>query len=60
VSWRDRAGAVVAVVLAPVAAQIPRWVTLGATGAVVLWMGATVEQRMTQVREAREHLDELG
>lgn len=36
----------------PVAAQLPRWVTIGAVGLLLLWLGATAEHRLTQLRDA--------
>jgi hypothetical protein len=36
--------------LAPVAAQLPRWLVIGTIGAVLLWLGATAERRILQLR----------
>ena len=43
----------------PVAAQLPRWVTIGAVGLLLLWLGATTERRLTQLRELRRRLQDL-
>lgn len=43
----------------PVAAQLPRWVTIGAAGLLLLWLGATTERRLTQLRGLRQHLQDL-
>jgi hypothetical protein len=40
--------------VAPTAAELPRWIPLGAAGLLLLWFGATAERRLTQVRHARE------
>jgi len=45
--------------VAPVAAQLPRWVTIGAAGLLLLWLGATTERRLTQLRELRRRLQDL-
>lgn len=45
--------------LGPVAAALPRWLTIGAAGALLLWMGATADRRLEQVRRARARFDEL-
>jgi hypothetical protein len=37
--------------VAPVAAQLPRWVTIGAAGLLLLWLGATAERRLARLRE---------
>jgi hypothetical protein len=44
--------------VAPVAAQLPRWVTIGAAGLLLLWLGATAERRLARLRELREQLKE--
>jgi hypothetical protein len=44
--------------LAPVAAQLPRWVTIGAAGLLLLWLGATAERRLARLRELREQFKE--
>jgi len=43
----------------PVAAQLPRWVTIGAAGLLLLWLGATAERRLTQLRELRQRFQDL-
>jgi hypothetical protein len=47
-------GAALAVIgldtLLPVAAQVPRWVVLAAAGVLLLWLGATAEHRLAQLR----------
>jgi uncharacterized membrane protein AbrB (regulator of aidB expression) len=39
----------------PVAAQLPRWATIGAAG-LLLWLGATAERRLARLRELRRRL----
>jgi len=46
-------------VLLPVAARLPRWVTIGAAGLVLLWLGATTDRRLTQLRGLRQRLQSL-
>src|SRR5215211_1865956 len=43
----------------PVAAQLPRWATIGAAGLLLLWLGATAERRLAQLREVRQRLQGL-
>jgi hypothetical protein len=43
----------------PVAAQLPRWATIGAAGLLLLWLGATAERRLAQLRELRQRLQGL-
>ncbi len=43
----------------PVAAQLPRWVTTGAAGLLLLWLGATTERRLTQLRRLRQRFHDL-
>jgi hypothetical protein len=45
--------------LAPVATELPRWVTIGTVGLLLLWLGATAERRMAEFRRLRERFDEL-
>ena len=57
-------GAVTLVVLAadaalPVAARLPRWVSVGGTGLLLLWLGATAERRLARLRELGRQLTEL-
>jgi hypothetical protein len=57
-------GAVTLVVLAadaalPVAARLPRWVSVGGTGLLLLWLGATAERRLARLRDLRRQLTEL-
>jgi hypothetical protein len=59
------AGAVVLVAiavenLAPVAAQVPRWLALGAIGLLMLWLGASAERRLDQLRRWRASLQQLA
>jgi hypothetical protein len=42
----------------PVAAQLPRWVSIGAAGLLLLWLGATAERRLARLRELREQFKE--
>lgn len=42
-----------------VAAQLPRWATIGAAGLLLLWLGATAERRLAQLRELRQRLQGL-
>ncbi len=46
--------------LGPVAAALPRWVTVGGTGVLLLCLGATFEARLRNLRRLREKLDTLG
>ncbi|HZD38265.1 MAG TPA: hypothetical protein VE664_06465, partial [Actinomycetes bacterium] len=43
----------------PVAAQLPRWLTIGAAGLLLLWLGATTERRLAQLRALRQRLQDL-
>ncbi|MCU1590755.1 MAG: putative integral rane protein [Frankiales bacterium] len=56
-------GAVLAVdalqLLAPYAAALPRWLTLGAAGLLLVAVGATYEQRRRDVARMREHFEAL-
>ncbi len=48
------AGALLAVGLGavrPVAARVPRWAAIGTIGLVLLWLGATAEHRLAQLKE---------
>lgn len=67
-TWRRRApidvGAVAVVVLglqvlAPYAAEIPRWISLGAVGAVLVALGATFEERRRDLHQARRRYASL-
>jgi hypothetical protein len=42
-----------------VAPLIPRWITLGAAGAILLTVGATYERRLTQAKQAARWLSAL-
>jgi hypothetical protein len=57
-------GAVLAVdtlqLLAPYAAALPRWLTLGAAGLLLVGVGATYEQRRQDVTRLRERFDALA
>jgi hypothetical protein len=46
--------------LAPAAARLPRWLVLATIGAVLLWVGATVEQRRDDARHMARRFLELG
>ena len=39
----------------PVAARVPRWATIGAAGLLLLWLGATAEHRLAQLRALGRH-----
>jgi hypothetical protein len=43
----------------PVAAQLPRWVSVGGAGLLLLWLGATAERRLARLRHLRQRLAEL-
>ncbi len=43
----------------PVATQLPRWVTIGAAGLLLLWLGATTDRRLTQLRGLGQRLQDL-
>jgi hypothetical protein len=43
----------------PVAAALPRWLTIGVAGGVLVWMGATADRRLAQLRRARAQFDLL-
>ncbi|MCB0972257.1 MAG: hypothetical protein KDA97_12185 [Acidimicrobiales bacterium] len=69
VTWRRRAlvdvaVAVLAVVggqaLAPYAAEVPRWLSIGLVGALLVGVGATFEQRRRDVSEARRRYRSLA
>jgi hypothetical protein len=57
-------GAVLAVdalqLLAPYAAALPRWLTLGAAGLLLVTVGATYEQRRRDVTRLRQRFDALA
>ena len=46
--------------LGPVAAQVPRWLALGAIGLLMLWLGASAERRLDQLRRWRTALKQLA
>jgi hypothetical protein len=46
--------------LGPVAAQVPRWVALGVIGLLLLWLGASAERRLNQLRRWRIGLKRLA
>ncbi len=57
------AGALIALAvddLGPVAAQLPRWVSLGAVGLLLLWLGASAEHRLEQLRRWRTAFEQLA
>ena len=43
----------------PVAARVPRWAAIGAVGVLLLWLGATAEHRLGQLRELGERFRNL-
>jgi hypothetical protein len=43
----------------PVAARVPRWAAIGTVGILLLWLGATAERRLTQLREAGRRFRDL-
>ncbi|HEX6596309.1 MAG TPA: hypothetical protein VF045_05205, partial [Acidimicrobiales bacterium] len=56
------AGALLAVALDalwPVAARVPRWAAIGTIGLLLLWLGATAERRLAQLREAGRRFRDL-
>jgi hypothetical protein len=57
-------GAVLAIdalqLLAPFAAALPRWMTLGAAGLLLVTVGATYEQRRRDLARVRERFDALA
>jgi hypothetical protein len=57
-------GAVLAIdalqLLAPYAAALPRWMTLGAAGLLLVTVGATYEQRRRDLARVRERFDSLA
>jgi hypothetical protein len=57
-------GAVLAIdalqLLAPYATALPRWLTLGAAGLLLVGVGATYEQRRRDVTQLRERFDALA
>lgn len=67
-AWRRRApidvgAAIVGVlglqVVAPYAAEIPRWISLGTVGAVLVALGATFEERRRDLHQARRRYGAL-
>ncbi|MEP6624054.1 MAG: hypothetical protein ABJC79_06410, partial [Acidimicrobiia bacterium] len=58
-------GATAAIVLAldgiaPLAAQLPRWLLIGIIGTLALWAGATADRRLDQLRRWRNAIDQLA
>ncbi len=58
-------GAIAAIAIAvdtfwPVASRLPRWATIGAAGVLLLWMGATAERRLRDVRALRDRFETFG
>jgi hypothetical protein len=45
---------------APLARDIPRWIPIGVAGAALLWLGATFERRMNNLRRLQAVFRELG
>lgn len=46
-------------VLWPVAALIPRWAVIGTIGLLLLWLGATAEHRLRQLRDLADRFRDL-
>ncbi|MFN2626102.1 MAG: SCO7613 C-terminal domain-containing membrane protein [Mycobacteriales bacterium] len=46
--------------LAPLAAALPRWLSIGAVGVLLVAIGATYEQRRNELRRVRARYDALG
>lgn len=46
--------------VAPLAAQLPRWLLIGGIGALALWAGATADRRLDQLRRWRSAIDQLA
>ena len=46
--------------IAPVAAELPRWLLIGTIGALALWAGATADRRLDQLRRWRTAVDQLA
>jgi CHASE2 domain-containing sensor protein len=45
--------------LSPIAAGLPGWIPLGASGLVILWIGITFERRLNNVRHLRDNVRSL-
>ena len=43
----------------PVAARVPRWAAIGTTGLTLLWLGATAEHRLAQLKELGRRFRDL-
>ena len=43
----------------PVAARVPRWAAIGTVGLLLLWLGATAEHRLAQLRDLGERFRRL-
>ena len=43
----------------PVAARVPRWAAIGAIGLTLLWLGATAEHRLAQLKELGRRFRDL-
>jgi len=46
--------------IGPYAAALPRWVSIGGAGVLLLGLGATYERRLRDLRTLRERLDALA
>jgi len=46
--------------VAPYAAALPRWATIGAAGLTLVLMGATYERRLRDLHQLRGHLGRMG
>lgn len=48
------------ILLAPYAAAIPRWVSIGGAGVLLLVLGATYEKRLRDLGRLKERIEGLG
>jgi hypothetical protein len=51
--------AAVAALAAGLAARLPRWATIGGSGLLLLWLGATAERRLARLRRLRRRFQDL-
>lgn len=45
--------------IAPALGEVPRWASIGGAGVILLWLGATAEKRVADVREWRAKYEAL-